>query len=486
MALIDLDLLNEAIEKIEKSPRNEINVSDIFEYLSKKEEFSKCLKKKSEYWIVDCKIDIVEECQKKYILNPRLYFACIIFLQDVNLHFENLELFFYKIKFCGLTHIVGNTLKNTKAKLQLSFGENLKSNKKFIVINCEIEKIFFLPNLKMQIPLEFFNCFFKDAYELVSTKSLKSLVFSGCTFSEYFSLERATIDKEVYFYKNNFLERVYFNQAIFSDNVLFYENTFEKNVSFYGATLLGLPLVISNVFKNNFNILGLKGKIEYKEIKNEIQKTKNVMSSSFTAIDLISTEISARDGFRFLKNILIKEGNLLNASDFYKAELYSKEIELDSKPQKSWQDRIDLFQLWFYRNTSEHHTDLLKIIAWVIIAIGSFGFLFFLLKCFQDVSIISQLNPYSIALSFAGAISLWISWSIGYIHRLSLFAGIGLIFTLWIACYKPILIFGAINLIDKTPRSGFENFLLVLYTIVMILLLFSLQKTARKNSIIPS
>ena len=147
---------------------------------------------------------------------------------------------------------------------------------------------------------------------------------------------------------------------------------------------------------------------------------------------------------------------------------------------------IDRIQLWFYRHTSDHHTDLLKIISWVIIVIGVFGFIFFATKCFYNSSILSLLSPMGIAFSLMGAVSLGVLKIMGYIKKLFFFTGLGFISTLWIACYKPSLIFGAMNLIDKSPRSGFENFLLVLYTLVMILLIFSLQKTARKNSIVPN
>lgn len=237
-----------------------------------------------------------------------------------------------------------------------------------------------------------------------------------------------------------------------------------------------------------FQLVNSSLSFDYDTTHQVIKDENNHRRVFFLLSQTIQNANDFRDSFRLFKNTFSKEGNLLDASNYHRVELYCKEIELDSKLKESWtwRDWIDKWQLRLYRHTSDHHTDLLKIISWVIVAIGVFGLGFFVAKCYQDISNLSHLSPCGIALSLAGMIGLGIFWTIGYIPKVFLFAGIGFIPTLWISCYKPTLIFGAMNLIDKTPRSGFENFLLVLYTLVMILLLFSLQKTARKNSIIPS
>nr|WP_249206112.1 pentapeptide repeat-containing protein [Helicobacter kayseriensis] len=279
-----------------------------------------------------------------------------------------------------------------------------------------------------------------------------------------------------------------FEYCYFEGWVNFTNAIFKKDISFYGSTFNRCPNFSKTRFGGNINIINTNLDFDFFQ-------TEEVIVSKWMedSIDLdIKTHLSFvandfRDSFRIFKNTLSKEGNLLDASNYHRVELYCKEIELDSKnPPILSREWIDRWQLFFYRHTSDHHTDLLKIISWVIIAIGIFGFGFFIVKYYQDVSILSYLSPYGVALSLAGMVCLGIFWVMGYIKKLFLFAGVGLISTLWIACYKPTLIFGAINLIDKTSRSGLENFILVLYTLVMILLLFSLQKTARKNSIVPS
>ena len=59
-----------------------------------------------------------------------------------------------------------------------------------------------------------------------------------------------------------------------------------------------------------------------------------------------------------LKNTLIRQNNLLDASQWHKLELYAKEIELDSKkPSILSRDWIDKWILRFYRHTSDQQTD---------------------------------------------------------------------------------------------------------------------------------
>lgn len=192
-----------------------------------------------------------------------------------------------------------------------------------------------------------------------------------------------------------------------------------------------------------------------------------------------------------IKKISNNNGSIIEFSSWSTQSLYCKEIELDSKLKESWnwRDWIDKWQLCLYRHTSDHHTDLLKIISWVIVAIGIFGVINFGIKYIQDPSVIKKLNPWGITLSLVGSIlatPFCILDKKPFFKFWRYFVILLSISTLWIACYKPSLIFGAINLIDKSPRSGLENFLTVLYTLVMILLIFSLQKTARKNSIVPN
>ncbi|EGK8106323.1 MFS transporter, partial [Campylobacter lari] len=83
-----------------------------------------------------------------------------------------------------------------------------------------------------------------------------------------------------------------------------------------------------------------------------------------------------RDSFRVFKNALIKDNNLLDASNFHKYELYCKEIELKEswnriknvktdedlrQNNKNYSQLTDFLLLGFYRKLCDHHTDFLRV-----------------------------------------------------------------------------------------------------------------------------
>lgn len=94
-----------------------------------------------------------------------------------------------------------------------------------------------------------------------------------------------------------------------------------------------------------------------------------------------------RDSFRVFKNALIKDNNLLDASNFHKYELYCKELELKNKKDKTFKDVVDKYQLFFYRKLCDHHTDLLKVFHNLLIIIMLFSVFSFALDKFKQPSI---------------------------------------------------------------------------------------------------
>ncbi|WP_305863078.1 pentapeptide repeat-containing protein [Helicobacter cholecystus] len=344
--------------------------------------------------------------------------------------------------------------------------------KKSVIFNsCIFEEIVF-EDCVFEDFVSITNSYFKDETH-IQGEFKKQTTFSNCAFGE-----KDNHQSGVFFDRSTFRQIAFFTRTRFyGECTSFYKTVFEKTPNFSQA-----------IFQTNLNLINSKLNFDYGTTYQVIKNEEKHARVSFLLLQTAQNANDFRDSFRIFKNTLSKEGNLLDASNYHRVELYCKEIELHSKLKESWnwRDWIDKWQLCLYRHTSDHHTDLLKIISWVMIVIGYFGLGFFIIRYFQDSSILLHLNPYGIALSFGGVISLGALLIMRYIQKIFFFAGIGLISTLWIACYKPTLIFGAMNLIDKSSRSGLENLLTVLYTLAMILLLFSLQKTARKNSIIPS
>ncbi|MDE7196487.1 MAG: hypothetical protein K2N69_05680, partial [Helicobacter sp.] len=238
-----------------------------------------------------------------------------------------------------------------------------------------------------------------------------------------------------------------------------------------------------------------------------------------------------RDVFKNIKNALIKDGNLLGASRFHKMELYCKEIELGLKRKEnretSIRDFADKIQLMFYRLTSDHHTDLLLVLNNVLGLIMLFSIFVFCLFYYADYSIICIDSPYCflkevyiisptvleyfcsnciLSNLFYWEIStiivvciiftimfLLMMWFINFVHvccqELDYCFIVFFVFLLFILAVKPAImlpIFG--KLIDESLKIDFPAFtsLSVVYAILMFLLIWSLQKTARKNTIVPN
>lgn len=380
--------------------------------------------------------------------------------------------------------------------------------------------------------LAFSNSNFEGEVFIIGNK-LEQAKIKSSTFYEnvYFGLDRSKspngecgsskinqnfILQDVVFMKKAYFERCDFPLCViesckFQDDTFFdYSNfgeirilktLFGQRASFYHATFCEPILFANCIFDKYLTMIGSKLVLNGSEFIKKVRRSANDLCVLFNdqGVGTISKPNNKckpddflkdyRDGFCTIKNALIKNNNLLDASNYHKAELYCKEIELDFKSQKTWRDRIDLLQLWFYRHTSDHHTDLPKIVSCIISTIGIFGFLYFCLNCLQQVSFFEVINPCGLTLSVvASIISLpfFVFEKKPFLHfkRYALFlSGISIF---WIVCCKPKLIFGVTNLMGSENYAWFQNILLVVYTLIMIVLIFSLQKTARKNSIIPS
>ena len=199
----------------------------------------------------------------------------------------------------------------------------------------------------------FFDCIFKERIGFDSCIFTQGISFSDSKINKEARFSTCIFEREAAFVRTKFMETSSFVRSIFEDNAIFYGGEFNKLVSFNQA-----------IFKGEASFVNAKLKIDYQVLKGAIRGNAN------TANDY-------RDSFRSIKSILLKIYNTLDASQYHKMELYCKEIELESKEQKSPSDWLERWQLWFYRKTSDHHTDLLKIIAWVLVWVGLCGLALF-------------------------------------------------------------------------------------------------------------
>ncbi|MFB1638473.1 pentapeptide repeat-containing protein [Campylobacter jejuni] len=469
--------------------------------------------------------------------------------------------------------------------------------------------------------VDFSNCIFKNEVDF-------SYFVSGAPLpdNKYYNNAQNTLFKDcifenkVDFHNSKITNNIYFNNAHFKDYVDFHECEFEKTANFYGVRFEKVPNFSQVIFKGNLNVVNANLNFTFDDLQERIKqeytsyesqrttKEAGVIPNLYQEKSLDKFANDFRDSFRTFKSALIKDNNLLDASNFHKCELYCKEIELKQNWDKKGEnvkntidleknvsrirDFVDFLLLGFYRKLCDHHADFLKVFNNLILLIGlyilfifvgSFEFnleknsiqnlnkisdmFFYLIKVKQAIinfSLIQQYYDY-ILISFVTVCFiclvvifykifknikldfiiikniifkdiiksmlnlctrlLFLLIILIYINiyipknqnNLNILSNIGIFFTfcifyLWTVClntlflryificisYIIVIIFMGANITILNPFIGklindkiFSNdplfiYLTFAYTVLMFLVLFSLQKTARKNSIVPS
>ncbi|EAI3898749.1 hypothetical protein YN70_001320 [Campylobacter coli] len=422
--------------------------------------------------------------------------------------------------------------------------------------------------------IDFSNCIFEDEI------NFKRFI-SGTSLPEnkYYNNEQDTLfkncifKKRVDFHNSNFFNSIYFNNSHFKDYVDFHECEFKKTACFYGVRFDKTPNFSQAIFKENLNVVNTNLNFTFGNLQERIKQEYKDFNETNEKKSLDKFANDFRDSFRTFKNALIKDNNLLDASNFHKYELYCKELELENKKVTTFKDIVDRYQLFFYRKLCDHHTDLLKAFHNLLIVIMLFSMFSFVLDKFkqpshiendikynivkvdsnenyifkehnkttynllslnieqeiQDLDISKFCFTFTLGLLFAVVIlsnanCLWflfllllevIVFYIGlhksiFSHLLIilsfvclfvfilvlddeferfLFVSISYAVCIFILLAKPSLllpIFG--SFLDKDSNATYPLLfsLSVVYFILVVLVLFSLQKTARKNSIVPS
>lgn len=533
----------------------------------------------------------------------------------------------YDIGFDFLTIIEKNITEIDKISYEVIAIEEIKQ-----ILNIEdniryISGVFYIfglsrTNLKTQVhgvvdilslfetyPLVFDHCIFTQRIGYFNQiTNIKKISFLNCVFED-----RVTI-------KGKFNDNVYFNNSIFKDYANFHTCEFEKTANFYGVRFEKTPNFSQVIFKGNLNAINAKLNFTFDDLQQRIKqectsyesqrttKKAGVIPNLYQEKSLDKFANDFRDSFRTFKNALIKDNNLLDASNFHKYELYCKEIELKQNWDKKGEnvknttdleknvsrirDFVDFLLLGFYRKLCDHHTDFLKVFNNLILLIslyilfifvGSFEFdlekksiqnlnktsdmfsyltkvkeviinfsfmqqyynhilisfvavcficlIVIFYKIFKNIKldfiiikniifkdIIKSILILCVYLLFLLIILIYINIYIPKNqNNLNILSNIGIFFTfcifyLWMVClntlflryificisYIIVIISMGANITILNPFIGklindkiFSNdplfiYLTFAYTILIFLVLFSLQKTARKNSIVPS
>ena len=274
--------------------------------------------------------------------------------------------------------------------------------------------------------------------------------------------------KRVDFSNSKICNNIYFTDSIFQDSVDFSQCEFEKTANFYGVKFKKVPNFSQTQFKGSLNAVNTNLNFGFESLKEKI-KQEHIEYNKRESIKkpLAHFANDFRDSFRIFKSTLIKDNNLLDASNFHKCELYCKELELDSKENKTIKDKVEKWQLWFYRKLCDHHTDLVLNLKWLVYTIALYVLLLGKIPYVYPVAIF----VFCAYVYMRGFKNVWliVSSAIVFITILD----------------TPKIILGISNLFGENLNL-WQNFITTLYVIAIGLVLFSLQKTARKNSIVPN
>lgn len=400
--------------------------------------------------------------------------------------------------------------------------------------------------------VKFNNCVFGDQVDLSHSYFKSDVFFSNCEFGAEVDVEK-TIDLSSITFNGN----AKFDESKFNHFVAFHTTSFEKTASFYKCEFNTIPNFSPADFKGILNInnvvWGEKNKgFDFKNVKELVEKAYN-------SNDTMENVINLRSSFSGMKHKLIEQDNLLDAQNFHKAELYCKEIELKKEKSRSTKEWVEWALLLLYRKTSDHHTDLNKILHIMLMVIVSYGVMIvmseYVFYCTGHVFASFLLACLCFGLSIAILYSLYQvkKCCINWITRAIIYTGIVAILICWPNILNPVLGMSnsseykntrVMKVIDKLTAAELNqvntelmawrhiqaniakstreqilenkniikknkyltpaltdivtaikqdeviyatrNSMSVIYLFLLILCVFSLQKTARKNTIVPS
>ncbi|HEF7859185.1 TPA: hypothetical protein SBB50_000705 [Campylobacter jejuni] len=304
--------------------------------------------------------------------------------------------------------------------------------------NCAFEKgLIKLTNIIFEKTLTFNQCVFYNNLDIHQNQFLDHLVFINChdnqdkkitsldlqenEFKGYFFIKNCAIEK-INLWKNKFKNRCYFMDSVFGnknneniklnfsnahfeDNAYFnnsefysyadfHECEFDDIACFYGVKFDKTPNFSQAIFKGNLNVVNTNLNFTFDNLEEKIKQeyedfNKNIENKK--PLDKFANDF--RDSFRIFKSALIKDNNLLDASNFHKYELYCKEIELKQNWDKKGEnvknttdleknvsriwDFVDFLLLGFYRKLCDHHTDFLKVFNNLILLIALYALFVF-------------------------------------------------------------------------------------------------------------
>lgn len=327
------------------------------------------------------KLEIKKEVDFSQLRNFPLKFTKCHFSQDLlvneqefkeKLIFDNVVfskiINFSRNTFYGEVGFFGCEFENKLYLTQCLFHDNVMAfGVNLLSIDCRdsifTKEVYFgreINDPNLEKGFHFGSCSFKDG------------VFLNCQFRDNVYFKNNEFDCAAAFQNARFYSNAYFDDSVFKDFADFNKCEFREIANFYGVKFKKVPNFSQAQFKGSLNVVNTNLDFGFESLKEKIeQEHKQQNPNSKKSLAHFANDF--RDSFRVFKNALIKDNNLLDASNFHKYELYCKEIELDSKETKTLKDKIEKWQLRLYYKLCDHHTDILKSFHSLMLVIGLFG-----------------------------------------------------------------------------------------------------------------
>ncbi|MCV3426783.1 pentapeptide repeat-containing protein [Campylobacter lari] len=353
---------------------------------------------------------------------------------------------------------------NTKFLAEYTNQENIENNFREAVFKGKTS----FTRAEFKAIVDFSAARFEGEARFINTSFFKNtIIFSEAEFNNVkfiSSKKRDTINI------NDTVEQTYHFQDITFKGIVNFENIhieylnfknviFNNIVVFDNATLDNKPKFINCTFSNQFNIEHDYIQYNHEELEEEIEE--EIEKNHYDEF------LNLRDLFRKLKSNRIAHHNLIDASELRAQELYARELELKHKENKNLKDTIEQWQLFFYRKLCDHHTDLVLNAKWLVFTIALY------------ILLIGKIwYIYPIALISFFIIDVFFKTK----NTSIIISSIIIFITL---CNQPKMILAIPNLLSS-DFNWWQNLITSIYIIVFGLIIFSLQKTARKNTIIPN
>lgn len=222
-------------------------------------------------------------------------------------------------------------------------------------------------NSVFDVEVNFDDFVFSNVANFTKSTFKKNASFKNCTF------KKLSGDDFFDFSEITFKDNVYFDDSDFDEFAAFHLCVFEKTASFYKTKFKVIPNFSLGDFKGILNInnatWGKNSNLEFEDVRSIVKEAYGKIKTKEEKLETIR---NIKDSFRAIKNILIQKNDQLDAQKFHKAELYCKELELEEE-NKNFSTYIDSLLLRFYRNTSDHHTNFLKILNFTVFCIAVYA-----------------------------------------------------------------------------------------------------------------